>query len=93
MTPIKSEFTKDFKNQKIQDPTHLNQNYGIAKMVEISIKLDKIRKQEYIQSDKSMSEKKDVEHSISSIQIELLKCALNVFEKVHILVFIVFISF
>ena len=93
MTPIKSEFTKDFKNQKIQDPTHLNQNYGIAKMVEISIKLDKIRKQEYIQSDKSMSEKKDVEHSISLIQIELLKCALNVFEKVNIFIWITFILY
>ena len=82
-----SSSTPNFMNHKVQGP----RNYGVPDLVDLIIKLDRARKNELIQIvDKTENAKNAVNGSkegqlkVASVVVELLQCALAVFEKVSI---------
>ena len=86
-TSLKVEIPSSIRNEKVQDPCNvLKDNCSIAHLVELSIILDKARKDQILNTSKNIhsNEKEAGILDVSSILTDLLSCALIVFEKVTI---------
>ena len=86
-TSFRVETPTSIRNEKVQDPCNvLKDNCSIAHLVELSIILDKARKDQILNTSKNIlsNEKQAGIPDVSSILNDLLSCALIVFEKVAI---------
>ena len=86
---LNDEIPKNTRSQEVQDPhNNMKDNYSIANLVELSILLDKARKDQILNSSKNVlsnaNEKQAGVSDVTTILTNLLSSALIVFEKVII---------
>ena len=86
---LNDEIPKNTRSQEVQDPhNNMKDNYSIANLVELSILLDKARKDQILNSSKNVlsnaNEKQAGVSDVTAILTNLLSSALIVFEKVII---------